>query len=145
MLNPLDGEPDEEEEESPEVNEAEVEVMDEDDDGEFWKLLIPIFEPMVFLTILSSMLPYFSLTIKLVLVESIMKWLFWWRINCKEELNYLSNNWNQTLIYIKSQQFRHPCSGFIIKDEWRILYEESVLHDNEWIIIFLVHAFADLN
>ena len=76
MLNPLEEEPDEEEEENPEVNEAEVEVMDEDDDGEFWKLLIPIFEPIVFLTILSSMLPYFSLTIILVLVESIMKWLF---------------------------------------------------------------------
>ena len=77
MLNPLEEEPDEEEEqENPELYEADVEVMDEDDDGEFWKLLIPMFEPMVFLTILSSILPYFSLTIILVLVESIMKWLF---------------------------------------------------------------------
>ena len=77
-MNPLDGEPDEEEEESPEVNEAEVEVMDEEDDGESWMqlLLIPIFEPIVFLTILSSMLPYFSLTIILVLVESIITYLF---------------------------------------------------------------------
>ena len=63
-----------EDEENPELYEEDEVIDDDDDEGKFWKLLllIPIFEPMVFLTILSSMLPYFSWTKKLFLDDSIL-------------------------------------------------------------------------